>query len=250
MDPILRAYLFEMFCYFFALAVFSLGSKLFLSPADRIFTSPSVIEYLQHGHIMGTSQDLFLAIYRISLLGPNLLSSKPDEASVAKSELLLLDQELVTCQMKFSLQQHIDVEHHHDALISQLYGLACRIHIRRLLAPSRLDEDGTVQSLVEAFIQNLQHLPPDSPSHHILSWPLVITGLSANMSAHQRIIAAKLDNIYENWQSAIFSKSAEFLRDKWRKDRLRNRDRPIASGNEPSSDPEGFAWHQCPVILA
>ncbi|PYI12656.1 hypothetical protein BO78DRAFT_300599 [Aspergillus sclerotiicarbonarius CBS 121057] len=234
-DPVMRGYLFEMFCYFFALAVFSLGPKVFIARADRIITSPSVIQHIQHGHIMGTSQYLFLAIYRIALLG-HKLSGNPDEASAI--ELLLLDQELVFCQTHNP--KHMDLEHPHDAIVSRLYGLACRIHIRRLLAPSRLD--GT-HSLVEDFIHNLQHLPPDSPSHNILSWPLVVAGFSTSIPAHQRIIAAKLDNIHEEWQCAVFSKGAEFLREKWRKDRM------TRAVPEHVSNTDGLAW-QCPVILA
>ncbi|PWY89717.1 hypothetical protein BO70DRAFT_426171 [Aspergillus heteromorphus CBS 117.55] len=244
MDPALRGFLFEMFCYFFPLAAFSLGPKLSisLSWADRIFASPSVMAYIRNGHIMGTSQHLFIAIYRIALLGQKLVSGQPDQVSAARRELILLDRELISRQTDFTPTEYsMDLDQLSDAITSALYSLACRIHIKRLLllAPSQPDTENenedaeeeeeeeeeeedslaAIQSLVTEFIHTLHHLPPDSPSHNIMSWPLVVAGFSASSAAHQRIIAAKLDIIYTEWQSAIFSKGAAFLREKWRGDR-------------------------------
>ncbi|GKZ26336.1 hypothetical protein AbraIFM66951_002232 [Aspergillus brasiliensis] len=251
MNTDLRKFLFEMFCYFFALARFSLGPRLLIAQADRIFTSPSVIQHLQHGYIMGTSQLSFIAIYRISRLSQDLQSCASADASVARQELMLLDQELSTYQSPHTLDPGIDQEHLIDAITSNLYSLACRIYIRTLLTPREL-ADNTAKSLVEEFINNLLHLPPNSPSHNILCWPLVVAGLSAKHSAHQRIIAAKLNNIHEEWNSAVFSKSAEFLRETWRKDRMRRRlsSASASSGYEYTSSMDGLACQQCPVILA
>ncbi|RAK88518.1 hypothetical protein BO79DRAFT_228564 [Aspergillus costaricaensis CBS 115574] len=202
MNTELRGYLFEMFCYFFALARFSLGSKLLIAQADPIFVSPSIIRLIQHGHIMGTSQSLFIAIYRISRLSHNLQSSKSADVLSARQELLLLDQELMAYQSELTHDNTMDQEHLNDVITSKLYSLACRIHIRALLPPHGSDDNDTVHSLVDEFINNLQHLPPHSPSHNILCWPLVVAGLSARSSAHQRIIVAKLNNIHEEWKSA------------------------------------------------
>ncbi|RAL02490.1 uncharacterized protein BO80DRAFT_36460 [Aspergillus ibericus CBS 121593] len=76
-----------------------------------------------------------------------------------------------------------DLQHPHDAIVSNLSGLSCRIYIRKPLAPSRLDGDSTVQTLVEDFIDNLQQLSSNLPSHNILSWPLVVTGYAARNPA-------------------------------------------------------------------
>ncbi|GAT31235.1 hypothetical protein RIB2604_04100460 [Aspergillus luchuensis] len=213
MNTELRGYLFEMFCYFFALARFSLGSKLLIAQADPIFASPSIIRLIQHGHIMGTSQSLFIAIYRISRLSHNLQSSKSADVLPARQELLLMDQELRAYQSQLTHDNTMDQEHLNDVITSNLYSLACRIHIKALFPPHGSDDKDIVHSLVDEFINNLQHLPPHSPSQNILCWPLVVAGLSARNSAHQRIIVAKLNNIHEEWKSAVFSKSADFLRD-------------------------------------
>ncbi|OJZ82582.1 hypothetical protein ASPFODRAFT_143292 [Aspergillus luchuensis CBS 106.47] len=250
MNTELRGYLFEMFCYFFALARFSLGSKLLIAQADPIFASPSIIRLIQHGHIMGTSQSLFIAIYRISRLSHNLQSSKSAAVLSARQELLLLDQELIAYQSQLTHDNTMDQEHLNDVITSNLYSLACRIHIRALFPPHGSDDKDIVHSLVEEFINNLQHLPPHSPSQNILCWPLVVAGLSARNSAHQRIIVAKLNNIHEEWKSAVFSKSADFLREQWRRDREMRRRLPITSGYEDSSMTNGLTWYQCPVILA
>lgn len=238
-----------MFCYFFALARFSLGSELLIAQADRIFASPSIIQHIQHGHIMGISQSLFIAIYRICHFSHDMQSSISADRSSARQGLLLLDQELTACQSQLTIDPSMDQGHLNDVITSNLYSLACRIHIKALLTHES-DETDTVHSLMEEFINNLQHLPPHSPSHNILCWPLVIAGLSAKTSAYQRIIVAKLNNIHEEWKSAVFSKSADFLRELWRRDRVMRRRLAIASGYEYSSTLNGYVGHQCPVILA
>ncbi|CAK41775.1 hypothetical protein M747DRAFT_273831 [Aspergillus niger ATCC 13496] len=244
-DTDLRGYLFEMFCYFFALARFSLGSELLIAQADRIFASPSIIQHIQHGHIMGISQSLFIAIYRICHFSHDMQSSISADRSSARQGLLLLDQELTACQSQLTIDPSMDQGHLNDVITSNLYSLACRIHIKALLTHES-DETDTVHSLMEEFINNLQHLPPHSPSHNILCWPLVIAGLSAKTSAYQRIIVAKLNNIHEEWKSAVFSKSADFLRELWRRDRVMRRRLAIASGYEYSSTLNGWqdAFHE------
>jgi hypothetical protein len=52
----------------------------------------------------------------------------------------------------------------------------------------------------------------------ILCWPLVIVGLCTTVHAQQRIIAARLANIYELWNSDILTLSVRFLREKWKND--------------------------------
>ncbi|KAJ5333632.1 uncharacterized protein N7506_007415 [Penicillium brevicompactum] len=215
----LRGYLYEVFCYFFSLTAFSLGHKLSLIRAYAIFDSPSFIGNIHHGHIMGSCQRLFTTIFRFSTLTQALASDDLQSQSAARFELLQMDEELQTCQVEPAAEQAPGFEHDDSTITYELYRLACRIHVKVLISSGTPNQDGAVQSLVEAFVAHLQTLPPNSPSHSILSWPLVIAGVSATESRHQRAIVNKLAHIYEGLQAEIFSKSAAFLRAKWKKDR-------------------------------
>jgi len=235
-----------MFCYFFALAAFSLGPKLLIYQAYFIFNSPSVIGYIQSGDIMGTSQHLFITIFRVSTLAQRLNSKRPNVASMARAELLLLDQGLASFQMDSNAKHKMDIECLDDTITSELYRLACRIHVKKLLDPSTSDEDSTISGLVETFIHQLQRLPSNSPSHSILSWPLVVAGFFATINLHQQIIAEKLNQIFDEWRSDIFSKSAAFLRGKWKRDKELKRGLP----SQVSTDTSPIIWCKFPVILA
>lgn len=239
-----------MFCYFFALASFSLGTRLPLSRAYCIFNSPSVAQHIQRGHIMGTSQHLFIAIYQISSLGLKLASSDLNEISAARSELSSLDYNLSCVETKPGSDYKKDPELHNDAVTSELYRLACRIHIQRLLVSSIPDEDPSILTLVEEFVNQLRLLPSNSPSHSILSWPLVVAGFSAKSTLHQRMIVGKLTQIYDEWQSDIFSKGAAYLQEKWRKEKGLNQSPSDNSTFHQSLDDIGTVWKNCPVILA
>ncbi|KAJ5084493.1 Zn(II)2Cys6 transcription factor [Penicillium alfredii] len=246
LNSTLRGFLFELFCYFFALATYSLGSRLALYQACRIFNSPSITQYLQNGHVMGTSQHLFLTIFRISILVEDMTLGSEDVAAKARSELMALEEQLdATLTQSYHINEDMDIGCLNDAVTSEMYRLACLIYLKKVLCPPTPDEDPTIQSLVNAFVYQLGHLPSGSPSDTILSWPLVVTGLCATMSTHQRIIIAKLNQIFEVWQSDIFSRGAEFLREKWQRDRDA---RAIISSE--SHQASGMIWTQLPVILA
>lgn len=252
----MRGFLFETFCYFFSLASFSLGSKLPLFQASRIFNEPMVIEHLRTGHIMGTSQHLFIAIYRVSSLAQTLTSGNPKEVSVATSELASLDEDLASKHPRPDFGHNMNIEDLNDAVTSELYRLACRIHIKKLLVSSAPDEESAVFSMVEDFIDKLRLLPSNSPSQSILSWPLVVAGFSATTSGQQRIIVAKLAQIHDEWQSAIFSKGAAYLQEKWRRDKYLNHCHHDSDSTSSSTrsrqtyDEIRTTWEKCPVILA
>ncbi|KAJ5724321.1 hypothetical protein N7488_002356 [Penicillium malachiteum] len=253
-NPSLRGLLLEMFCYFFSLAAFSLGPKLTLSRASPIFNSPSVIWLIQHGHILGTTQHLFITIYRISLLTQNLVSQDPEVASAVRSELQLYDQHLDSLQPNPNPDQNIEAGCLHDTVTSELYRIACQIHVKRLLAQDTPDEDDIIQQLVISFINLLHQLPDNSPYQNILSWPLVVAGYSAPTKGYQDLISARLDQIQSEWRSDVFSKSAVFLRLKWRTDRG---SACASSGSVTSRCTRALAaqdyisaWNSCPVIMA
>lgn len=254
MNTALRGFIFELFCYFFSLSAYSLGPKLSLRRAYRIFNSPSVIDYIQPGHIMGTSQYLFFTIFRVSTLAQTLASGKDDQTSRATTELLSLDRNLAVCQVECANKGDMDIGCLSDAVTSELYRLACRIYIRKVVDPSTPDSDEGLQSLLVDFIYQLECLPLNSPSNSILSWPLVVAGLCATVKIHQRIIVTKLVQIHQEWQSDIFSKSAAFLREKWKENRKQK-------CSEPSTTPQNadksdtlhsgeMIWYKLPVILA
>lgn len=203
---------------------------------------------------MGTAQHLFIAIYRVSGLAQELASGNPEEVSIAISELNSLDEELASKHTRSELGHNLKVEDLNDAVTSELYRLACRIHIKKLLASSAPDEESTIFYLVEDFINQLRLLPSNSPSHSILSWPLVVTGFSATTSRQQRIIVAKLGQIHEEWQSDIFSKGAAYLQEKWRSGTYSNHSSSNChsgiSGSQQAPDEIGTIWKNCPVILA
>lgn len=246
----LRSFLFEAFCYFFALASFSLGPKLPLHQAHSIFDAPSVIEYIRTGHIMGTSQVLFVAIYRTSNLALKLASKIPVEVSTARAELMLLDQDLDSGHCNKARNGYdSDTRDLHDIITTELYRLACRIHIRKLLGSSSPEEDLTIYRLVEDFVNELQFLPPNSPSHSILSWPLVVAGFAARHANHQRIIVARLAQIHDEWQSDVFSKSAAYLQEKWKGDKFPKQG-ILDTSNFRGSSGIRTPWNNCPVLLA
>lgn len=203
---------------------------------------------------MGTAQHLFIAIYRVSSLAQVLASGNPEEVTAAISELTSLDEELASKHTKPDLSHNMKIEDLNDAVTSELYRLACRIHIKKLLASPAPDEESATFYLVEDFINQLRLLPSHSPSHSILSWPLVVTGFSATTSRQQRIIVAKLGQIHEEWQSDIFSKGAAYLQEKWRSDKHLNHSssncHPDISRSQQAPDEIGTIWKKCPVILA
>ncbi|KAE8320775.1 fungal-specific transcription factor domain-containing protein [Aspergillus sergii] len=215
----LRSFLFELFCYYFSLVSFSHGSKLSLCQASAIFSSPIVTQYLQQGNVMGTSQRLFMCIFRISMLAEKVTSERQFQDSPARAELVMLEQQLIAWQAEYPSRKDADVAWLHDAITSELYRLACLIYTKKVLYTSLSDHSPPIQALVLAIVEHLDHLPPDAPSNNILCWPLVVAGLSAVVGTHQRAISTRLGQIYDIWRSDILCQSAAFLRQKWRDDR-------------------------------
>ncbi|KAJ6020382.1 hypothetical protein N7540_005886 [Penicillium herquei] len=203
---------------------------------------------------MGTTQHLFITIYRLSMLTQKLVSEDPAVISAVRSELQLFEQHLDSIQPNPNPDQNKDTGYLHDTVTSELYRIACQIHVKRLLARDTPDEDENIQQLVISFINLLHQLPSSSPSQNILSWPLVVAGYSAPIKLYQDLITAKLDQIQSEWRSDVFSKSAAFLRRKWRTDRGSICASP---GSITSNSPRALAaqdyisvWHNCPVVMA
>lgn len=257
LNSALRGFLFEVFCYFFALTAYSLGPRLALSQARQIFNSPFVLQCIQKGHVMGTSQHLFMMIFRISHLAQSMAFDACDIVSIARSELSAIEKELSDLEPSARAIHEVNISSLDDAVTSEMYRLACLVYARQILDPGLQIQHAMIQNLLDEFMNQLGQLPPDSPSDSILCWPLVVAGLCATMNEHQRLIIAKLGRIHEIWQCEIFSLSAEFLREKWRKDRMAQRGCPIRLSALPPRliHPQINAtstriWTKVPVILA
>ncbi|KAE8380394.1 fungal-specific transcription factor domain-containing protein [Aspergillus bertholletiae] len=250
-DLALRSFLFELFCYFFSLVAFSHGSKLSLCQASAIFSSPIVTQYLQQGNVMGTSQRLFMCIFRISMLAEKVASERQLNHSPARTELVMLEQQLISWRLELPLGRDADIAWLNDAITTELYRLACLIYTKKVLDTTLSDESPSIQALVGTFVEHLGRLPPDAPSNNILCWPLVVAGLSAIVSTHQRAISTRLGQIYDIWRSDILCQSATFLRQKWRGGQGAHRHAVAAScsGRGPTTAKNDILKLQFPVIL-
>lgn len=202
---------------------------------------------------MGTSQQLFVTIFRVSTLAQTLASGDRNQISAARKVLNSLDQELVACQVDSGDDKHADVASLTDAVTYELYRLACRIYVAKLLDPLIPDEDDHIQFLIIDFAHQLRKLPSNSPTNNILSWPLVVAGMCATFNVHQKLIAKKLVHIHEEWQSDIFSKSLAFLRERWRTAGKPKRDQqstPRQIPGAPDTTSRELIWNNLPIILA
>lgn len=206
---------------------------------------------------MGTSQHLFIMIFRISHLAQNMALDTGDAFSMAKSKLSDIEKRLSALRSSTYLVNEMNIGSLNDAVTSEMYRLACLMYIRQVLDPGLQMKHAAIQDLVDEFVDRLGQLPPDSPSDSILCWPLVVAGLCATVNVHQRLIVAKLGRIHEVWQCDIFSQSAHFLREQWRKDRTTQRGPSVSLSGLPTqmTHPQMNAmnarvWTRVPVILA
>ncbi|PLB51517.1 hypothetical protein P170DRAFT_506516 [Aspergillus steynii IBT 23096] len=218
----LRKFLLEMFCYLFSLTSFSHSSLLSLHQGSQIFDTPGLMEYLQGGAILGTSQKALFVVYRVSKLLSQLSSTTPNSQNTdgdldpkTRSKLLATETQLQTTQPPFSPTPDMNTETLSDGITFEFYRLACLIYLRYTVAPSTPIKHPYIQSLVTQFITYLSYLP-ESPSDGFICWPVVIVGLCAVQKEHRGAIATKLKKTHERWRSDIFTKSLGFLRAWWR----------------------------------
>lgn len=222
-NPELRTFLVEIFCYFFALTTFSHGPSLAITPAAQIFESLRLKDdnIQSQSLLLGPSQDLIVTIFRVSALtihsAPRMLM---DDAR--RSHLIGLEFQLQnwhrsvpvgnTVTSKSYEQENFD----DDMVMFELYRLACLAYVKNTLDPQVSPRNPSLQQIVASFVNELRSLPVNSPVNGLLVWPLVVIGLCAVVSTHQRIIIGRLRTVHKTWRSDIFIHSIKFLRDRWK----------------------------------
>ncbi|KAB8211122.1 fungal-specific transcription factor domain-containing protein [Aspergillus parasiticus] len=211
----LRKFLVEMFCYFFSITAFTHSAHLSLSEARQIFEFPGLLEHLQSGSIMGTSQKVFFIVFRVALhlsqVEPTTFSDKRIYRDIASAE-----RDLRNNRASFEILPDMSAETINDGVTFELYRLACVIFLQSLIDESITISAPSIQEMVSSFVSNLSMLPPESPSDGFLCWPLVIVGRCAIQQTHRTAISTKLKTIFNNFRSEIFSRNLAMLKQHWR----------------------------------
>jgi len=214
-NPELRTFLLEIFCYFLALVAFSHGSSLDIAPAARVFESISVNsgDSRSQSLLLGPSQDLIATIFRISML--TMHSSNKLTKNKRRLELTRIELQLQNLDTNCPVTDQGDLSHD-DLALFELYRLACLVYAGNILDPQISPRDHPLQHTVTSFVNELGSLPRGSPLNGLLVWPLVVVGLCAVASAHQRTIIGRFRTIHKTWRTDIIIRSMEFLRDRWK----------------------------------
>ncbi|KAE8307534.1 fungal-specific transcription factor domain-containing protein [Aspergillus transmontanensis] len=200
----LRKFLVEMFCYFFSITAFTHSVHLSLSEARQIFEFPGLLEHLQSGSIMGTSQKVFFIVFRVAL---HLSQVEPTTGA---------ERDLRNNRASFEILPEMSAETINDGVTFELYRLACVIFLQSLIDESITISAPSIQEMVSSFVTHLSMLPPESPSDGFLCWPLVIVGRCAIQQTHRTAISTKLKTIFNNFRSEIFSRNLAMLKQHWR----------------------------------
>ncbi|KAJ5161514.1 hypothetical protein N7492_006906 [Penicillium capsulatum] len=128
-----------------------------------------------------------------------------DAFSTVRSELASIEKQLSASGPSHCPLHEMSTGSLNDVVTPEMYRLVCLMYTRQVLNPALRIEHAAIQDLVDEFMKQLGHLPPNSPSDSILCWPLVVAGLCVTLNVYQRLIIAKLNQIYELWQSDVFS---------------------------------------------
>ncbi|RAH39835.1 Zn(II)2Cys6 transcription factor [Aspergillus brunneoviolaceus CBS 621.78] len=216
----LRQLLSDLFSYFFALTTFTHGPHLALHRGSSILESYLTTPHPKPtgpgtGAILGTAQQIFLIIFRASRLIQLAKQTHTPLTAAMKTKLTAMERQLHALQNKtlppFN-QGYTDIEEQGDAIMSELYRLACILYLKRTIEPALEIKSHTIQALVTDFIRLLELLPPHHPVNCILCWPLVVAGLCTTLHAHQRVITTRLGQIYGVWTSDLVTMSMKLLR--------------------------------------
>lgn len=237
----------EVFCYIFTLAAFSHGQSLQLSLASHVFHSSLITGIRNHGLLIGRSIKLFDFILQISTL------------TCQREELdAMIVSNLEAIEFQLSNWHSIEEMYEQNAysadeiVTTELYRLACIIHLKLTLTPHLALRSSQIQDYVSQFVASLEMLPILSPVNNILCWPLVVVGMAATTGSHRRIIAGRLQKNHERWRSEILTESLALLHKKWREDRTweklgtQMKDLP----NFKTSNPAYYSRQdRCPIVF-
>ncbi|GAB1193714.1 hypothetical protein APSETT444_002942 [Aspergillus pseudonomiae] len=198
-----------------ATSAFTHGAQLVLSEARQIFEFPGLLQHLESGSIMGTSQKVFFIVFRVALHLSQFESSMlPDKRIYA--DLVSAKQDLRNIRASFHVQPDMSAEMINDGVTFELYRLACLIYLQSLIDGSISISAASVQEMVSSFVTHLAMLPPESPSDGFLCWPMVIVGRCAIQQTHRAAISTKLKTIFDKFRSEIFSRNLTMLKQHWR----------------------------------
>ena len=214
----LRTFLLEIFCYFFALTTFSHGPCLAITPAAQIFESLRLKRYdiQSQSLLLGPSQDLIVTIFWVSTLTMNSVPcTLMDDGR--RSQLTSMESQLQSWYKSVPIENTVmDKSYDEDMVMFELYRLACLAYVKNTHDPQVSPRNPSLQQIVASFVNELRFLPDNSPVNGLLVWPLVVIGLCAVVSTHQRIIIGRLRVVHKTWRSDIFIHSIKFLRDRWK----------------------------------
>ncbi|KAH8196163.1 hypothetical protein TruAng_009669 [Truncatella angustata] len=227
-DSSLRGLLFEVFCYFFALAAFSHGQQLPLHLAQQVFISPFLsAEHSQDILLAPRCRRVFSCILKVAMLTKTLGSANGPYYEATISELRELEAQLVSEPALPS--RNVEAAASHEDTISELYRVACAVYVKMTLDPDLSYQYKSVQDLVVQFVLHLNQLPATSPANSIMVWPLVVVGMSAVSVAHQRLIVGRLRALHKICRSDIVTKSADMLGKIWRENNIQPTSSPHSS---------------------
>lgn len=251
-DSRLRGLLFEYFCYFFALIAFSHGDALQLHLAQCVFNSPLLAGNDNSGLLLGRQcREVFSCILKVATLVRRTAHVSPKGNHLRVAELKSLEAQLGSWS---GIPPQIDgtalsPEH----AISELYRLACVIHIRKTLDQDDTGNSSDIQQLLAQFIVVLDRLPPTSTANGILCWPLVVAGMASTIATHRRLIVGRLRAIYKIWRSEILTQSVNMLFNSWREEKDANGLRMRTAHPTYAERAVEFDmckdWFNCPVVL-
>lgn len=203
-----------------------------ISPASQVLDSIPVKGCL----LLGPSQGLIVTIFRVSTLttrsAPCMLMDDSRRSELTNLAVQLqerdakvsIDEKPSTtgsifcgpCEDKSEDLLHHQSDTHDDIVMFELYRLACLVYVTKLLDPQISPRDPSLQQIVALFIGELGCLSGESPISGLLVWPVVVTGLCAVASTHQRIIIGRLRAIHKIWRTDILVRSMDFLREQWK----------------------------------
>ncbi|KAF3011328.1 hypothetical protein E8E14_005156 [Neopestalotiopsis sp. 37M] len=218
----LRGLLFEFSCYFFALTAFSHGHALQLHLGPDIFDSPFLAANETQGILLGEQCRMVLScVLKIATLTSDLNASSAVAQDHRMTALKLIASQLGSWS-GIPLPDDGKTPITPDSAVTELYRLACLIHVKKIL---HLDLHGLsdIQRLLSQFISVLHRLPADSPANGILCWPLVVAGMASVDVTHRRLIVGRLRTLHETWRSGILTQSATLLDNFWKEDKNSDR---------------------------
>ncbi|KAL4790139.1 fungal-specific transcription factor domain-containing protein [Aspergillus venezuelensis] len=208
----LRVLLVEAFSYFFALAAFSHGPSLALTPAAQVFDLITAENYSspRYTMLLGPSQRLINTIFRVARLAMEF--SYKLGGGTASQELVSIEGQLQNCQVEGGGSDDHDYV---DETVFEIYRLACLVYVRQLLDPYLFHKTFELHQTVSSVIEHVLSLPDDSPSNGLIAWPLFVVGSYAGAPTHRRTIIARLRFINKSWKTDIFDHTINFLLYAW-----------------------------------